>query len=185
MYIEFEDDNISGEYSRGNVSMNMWRPEKISTTLLLQQFADTLDELKRRGIVRTRNNPVADYAEWLVSKILGLSLVRNSNSGYDAINEKGERFQIKGRRLDPANNSRQLSVIRNLQANEFDYLIGIIFNRDFEVIEAYKIPQYVIKEYASFSSHQNGHILQLRGDVLNNQLVQNITQSFVDKRPEN
>ena len=32
---------------------------------LLKCFADVLDELKERGVVRTRNNPVSDYAEWL------------------------------------------------------------------------------------------------------------------------
>ena len=45
---------------------------------LLQCFADILDELKERRIVRTRNNPVADYAEWLVTRQLGLSLERSS-----------------------------------------------------------------------------------------------------------
>ncbi|MFC2002818.1 hypothetical protein ACFLV4_02575, partial [Chloroflexota bacterium] len=113
------------------------------------------------------------------SQILGLSLKRNSHSGYDATNDKGERFQIKGRRLDPTNKSRQLGVIRNLETNDFDYLIGVLFDRDFKVIEAYKIPQHVIKEYAGFSSHQNGHILQLRGDILSNQHVQNLTYLFV------
>lgn len=40
-------------------------PTAFSTPELLRCFADILDELKQRGIVRTRNNPVADYAEWL------------------------------------------------------------------------------------------------------------------------
>jgi hypothetical protein len=158
--------------------MSRWEPEKISTPFLLQQFADILDELKRRGVVRTRNNPVADYAEWLASRKLGLLIVGNSNSGYDAVNNKGDRFQIKGRRLDPTHKSRQLGVIRNLNAKEFDYLIGILFDRDFKVIEAYKIPRHIIEEHARFSSHQNGHILQLRGDILNHQLVQNLLNFF-------
>lgn len=75
---------------------------------LLKYFTDVLDELKQRGVVRTRNTPVADYAEWLVAQSLGLSLERNSRAGYDAMNAKKERFQIKSRRLDPSNKSRQL-----------------------------------------------------------------------------
>lgn len=150
----------------------------LSTPSLLKQFADILDELKRRGVVRTRNNPVADYAEWLVAQKLGFCLERNSRSGYDATNKNGERFQIKGRRLDPSNKSRQLSVIRNLDANEFDYLIGILFDRDFTVLEAYKIPRRIIGKYSKFSEHQNGHILQLRGAVLKDQAVEDLTPVF-------
>lgn len=128
--------------------------------------------------MRTRNNPVADYAEWLVAQQLGLLLERNSNRGYDATDQDGKRYQIKSRRLDPTNESRQLSVIRNLDSAQFNYLIGILFNRNFTVKEAYKIPCGVIKEQAHFSKHQNGHILSLQGKVLTAQGVENITGVF-------
>ena len=41
---------------------------------LLQLNSSILNELKRRRIVRTKNNPVGDYTEWIVSKGLGLEL---------------------------------------------------------------------------------------------------------------
>jgi hypothetical protein len=157
-------------------------PKAISTFDLLGCFADILDVLKQRGVVRTRNNPVGDYAEWLVAQRLGLSLEHNSKFGYDATNTSGERFQIKSRRLDPSNKSRQLSVIRNLDTGEFDYLIGILFDRDFTVKEAYKIPHGVIAKYASFSKHQNGHILHLRGDILRAPSVEDITHNLSNDR---
>ncbi len=157
-------------------------PKAISTSDLLGCFADILGELKQRGVVRTRNNPVADYAEWLVAQRLGLSLERNNKFGYDATNTSGERFQIKSRRLDPFNKSRQLSVIRNLDAGEFDYLIGILFDRDFTVKEAYKIPHGLIAKYARFSKHQNGHILHLRGDILRASGVEDITHNLSNDR---
>jgi hypothetical protein len=147
---------------------------------LLCCFAEILDELKERSVVRTLNNPVSDYAEWLVAKKMDLKLVSNSNSGYDAKDAKGNRFQIKSRRLSPKNNSRQLGVIRKLNSNEFDYLIGVIFNKDFIVEEAYKIPQGVIDKFAPFNEHQNGHILHLRGDVLKALGVENITNIIKD-----
>ena len=143
---------------------------------LLRCFADILDELKERRTIRTRNNPVADYAEWLVARQLGLLLERNSKRGYDATDQNGKRYQIKSRRLDQANKSRQLSVIRNLEAAEFDYLVGILFNRDFTVKEAYKIPHDVIKEHARFSEHQNGYIFHLKGEVLTAPRVEDITE---------
>jgi len=61
-------------------------PKAISTFDLLGCFADIFDELKQRGVVRTRNNPVAYYAEWLVAQRLDLSLEYNSKFGYDATN---------------------------------------------------------------------------------------------------
>jgi len=151
----------------------------LSIKALLIQFAKTLDELKRRGVVRTRNNPVADYAEWLTVDALGLTLERNSKSGFDAKNNKGKKFQIKGRRLDKSNQSRQLSVIRNLDEKEFDYLIGIIFDHDFIVKEAYKIPHKLISRYARFSKHQNGHILQLKGPILQDSNVEDLTSVII------
>ena len=150
----------------------------LTTPQLLQCFADILDELKERGVVRTRNNPVADYAEWLVAQQLGLLLERNSKRGYDATDQNGKRYQIKSRRLDPTNESRQLSIIRNLDSTQFNYLIGILFNRNFTVKEAHKIPHGVIKEHARFSKHQNGHILRLQGEVLTARGVENITGVF-------
>ena len=162
--------------------MTKFDPKVFSTTALLRYFADILDELKQRSVVRTRNNPVADYAEWLVAQKLSLSLERNSKSGYDATNTSGERFQIKSRRLDPSNKSRQLSVIRNLDAGEFDYLIGVLFNRDFTVKEAYKIPHDLIAKYAQFSKHLSGYTLHLRGDILRAQGVEDITHILRNDR---
>lgn len=125
--------------------------------------------------MRTHNNPVSDYAEWLVVQKLGLSLESSSHAGYDAISSKGEKFQIKSRR---SKKSRQLSVIRNLEAKKFDYLIAVLFEDDFAVREAYKIPHRIIKKYAQFSPHQNGYILQLRCDILKDASVEDITSVF-------
>ena len=156
----------------------MFKIRELSTQRLLQNFSDILDELKSRGVVRTRNNPLADYCEWLVSQKIHLKLEANSKSGFDAVDEVGTRYQVKCRRLDPSHNSRQLGVIRNLGNQEFDYLIGIIFTKDFNVQEAYKIPWGLIQTYARYSEHQNGHILQLRGEVLKDHMVENITNLF-------
>lgn len=148
--------------------------KELSVKQLLVTFGDILEELKERGILKTRNNPVADYSEWLVSKSLGFTLQNNSKSGFDAMDSNGTKYQIKGRRLSDVNKSKQLSVIRNLKDNEFDFLIGIIFDKDFAVLEAYKIPHALISRYARFSSHQNGHILQLAGDILSANGVEKI-----------
>ncbi len=156
----------------------MTKYKKSSTHDLFQDYAEIMDELKERNVVRTFNNPVADYAEWLVSSKLKLNLETNSKAGYDAKDSTGTRFQVKCRRLSISNSSRQLGVIRKLGEKEFDYLIGVIFNRDFSVKEAYQIPHKVIEKYAKYSNHQHGHILQLKGGLLKDPTVKDITENF-------
>jgi len=158
---------------------------EFTTSDLFKYFADILDELIERGIVRTHNNPVVDYAEWLVAQSFDLSLEHNSKSGYDAINNREERFQIKSRRFNLNNKSRKLGVIRNYKKKGFDYLIGVLFEKDFTVREAYKIPHKIIKNYARFSKHQNGYILYLRGEILKDLKVENITQLLVNNQLKN
>ncbi len=152
----------------------------IHDLLILQGAA--IDELKTRGVVRTKNNPVGDYAEWLVASALNLTLAKNSAVGYDAVSrsEPVRRYQIKARRVTASNPSRQLGVIRNLELKDFDDLIAVIFNDLYEVNEAFLIPHAVISEYSSFRKHVNGHILHIRGNLLLDSRVQNIRAELND-----
>ena len=67
-------------------------------TELLRLHSDIISELKRRDIVRTQNNPIGDYTEWLVCKCFNLQIEGNSKAGFDATDSHGLRYQIKGRR---------------------------------------------------------------------------------------
>ena len=139
---------------------------KLTVKDLLQQHSIIIDELKRRKIVRTKNNPVGDYAEWLVAKGLGLELAGNSSAGFDGIDAEGTKVQIKGRRITPENKSRQLGAIRKLKEKDFDQLAAVIFDENYEIIDAVLIPHEVIEEYATYRSHVNAHILHLKGPIL-------------------
>jgi len=138
-----------------------------------------LDELKRKKVLRTKNNPVADYSEWLVSKSLGLKLVGNSRSGYDARDKRGTRYQIKGRRVTPGNTSTQLSAIRNLPRKAFDVLIAVIFNADYSVRYAAAVPHSVIAKLARYQQHTNSWIVHLRPSVLTMRGVKDLTGKLV------
>ena len=155
-----------------------FEPQLITTEKLLQYYGQILDELRKRKVVRTFNNPVGDYTEWLVANQLELTLVANSTSGYDALDSLGLKYQIKGRRLTTRNKSRQLSAIRNLENHDFDYLIAILFNEQFEVEQVAKIPHEIIEKYAQYRKHVNAHILILRDNVLSDPMVENLTSQF-------
>ena len=133
---------------------------------LLQLQSSIINELKARSVVRTKNNPLGDYAEWLVANALGLDLQSNSKAGYDGVSKDGTRVQIKARRITPDNKSRQLGAIRNYAGKDFDVLAAVIFNEDFDVIDALLIPHDVVGEYANYREHVNAHILVLKGKIL-------------------
>jgi hypothetical protein len=147
----------------------------LQTKDLLKLQSEVISELRVRGVLRTMNNPVGDYAEWLVASALGLKLAKNSAAGHDAESEAGKKIQIKARRLSHKNKSRQLGAIRNLDKGDFDELVAVIFNESYEVVEAVSIPHSVIADYGKYRSHVNAHILHLRGPLLSDSRVQDIS----------
>ncbi len=155
-----------------------FEPETLTTQELLIYYAQILDELRARNIIRTSNSPIGDYAEWLIANQLGLTLMTNSTSGYDAVDLSGAKYQIKSRRLTQRNQSRQLSAIRNLENGDFNYLIAVLFNEQVEVQLVLKIPHQIIEHYAKYRQHVNAHILVLRGGILTDPLVEDLTSQF-------
>lgn len=152
--------------------------KNFKTKELLSLYSNILEELLSRKIVRTANNPVADYAEYLVADKMNLVLANNSNLGYDALDKDGIKYQIKSRRFNNHREPRQLGVIRDIEKNSFDFLIAIIFDFNFNVLEAYKMPKELIPEYARFSMHQRGHILKLSSGIINDKKVINLNHLF-------
>lgn len=90
-------------------------------------YADILDELQKRKVVHSTNNPAANYSEKLASEALRLRLMTESTKGYDGIDARGKKYEVKGRRPTVNNPSRQLSMLRGLKEKHFDFLVGILF----------------------------------------------------------
>lgn len=147
--------------------------EAMSDAELLGIWADVMREMRRRGMIRTWNNPVADVAESLVARRLGLTLAGNSEIGYDGIDANGRRYQIKARRL--TDNRRQLSQIRSLDRGGFDDLVIVLFEEDFTLRGRWRVPIEVVRDRATFHMHVNTHILHARDKLLNDPRVERIT----------
>lgn len=142
---------------------------------LLASHSAVLDELRKRGVIRSKNNPTGDYTEWLVSSKLELTLAINSSKGFDAKDVQGLRYQIKGRRVTPENKSTQLGVIRNLIGKDFDFLVAVVYDENWQVQTAAKIPHQTVALLSSFRPHQNGHIMHLRSSIFNHPSVEDIS----------
>jgi len=133
---------------------------------LLRLYSNLMEELRSRELIRSSNNPVADYAEKVAVESLGLTRAGKEKRGYDALDEHKRKYQIKGRRITKHNRSRQLGVIRNIDEKLFDYLVAVIFNEDFSVREIWKVPYRFVKDKSKYSKQQNGHVFQAKPDLL-------------------
>ena len=148
----------------------------ISEVELLQTHSAVINELIRRGVVKTRNNPIGDYTEWLVCRQLKLRVQGNSQAAYDAIDPEETRYQIKGR--CDSSNAVQLGVIRNLDQHGFDFLVALVFNEDYSIRHAVKISHEAVRSLARYRSHQNGHILTLNRSTVERDGVEDILYLF-------
>jgi len=149
---------------------------KQSTQGILRLYCDVLSELRSRGVIRSTNNPVADVAEFLVTKALRLKRAPKSTTGYDAFDRAGRRYEIKARRLTGENPSRELSVIRDLEKRHFTHLVGVLFTEQFKVMKACVIPVGVVRQAASYSQHVNGWRLVLADSVWERSSVRDVTK---------
>ncbi len=148
---------------------------KFDDRQLLGAYCSLMTELKGRGVVRSANNPIADYSETLVSRALGLSLQPPSTAGYDALGSDGARYQIKGRRLTVENPSTQLSAIRNLAQRPFDTLAAVVYGQDLSVLYGALIPIEVVAQLGRYSAHSNSHVFTFRRNILEDPRVTDIT----------
>jgi len=148
---------------------------ELSSLTLLALHGKIAEELRSRGITRTLNNPVGDLAEYLFCKAFGWQQANNSHARVDAVDSEGIRYQIKGRRITTGNKSRQLGAIRDLSGAHFEYLAGVLFNENYEIVKAALIPCAVVVERATFVANTNSHKFLLRDDVWQASGVRDVT----------
>ena len=146
----------------GETKMPELKVEGLTVRELLSVQAAAIAELRRRGICRSQNNPIADLAEWLVAQAFQLELVENSTTGYDAKSRAGERYEIKSRRISPTSRPTHLSPIRGLEKQHFDFLVAVVFADDFTIARASRLTFPTVTRLARYRKHVNGHLLYLR-----------------------
>jgi hypothetical protein len=133
---------------------------------LFALYRAILSELKGRGVIRTENAPVGDYAEYLVKTALAGTLAHNSEKSWDVLGQDGEKLQVKARVVSnpPLPGQLQLSPFRSF---DFDFAVVVLLSAaDYAVARASKIPRSVIEEIAVYREHVNGRVLFARQDVM-------------------
>lgn len=169
-----------------NKTINQLHTEQLSEMTvaeILSLHAAISETLRERGIVRSANNPTGDLAEFLFCTAFGWTQAPNSEKGYDAADENGKRYQIKGRRLHRRTNSRQLSAIRNLSAGHFDVLAGILFDDAYRIQRAALIPIGVVRERSVYNKHTNSNLFMLQDSVWQAAGVRDVTDALIAAMP--
>lgn len=154
--------------------------KSLTVSEILKLQADSLNELVSRRVLRSANKPTGDLAEHLFCKAFEWKHSSNSQSGYDAVCKEGFRYQIKARQLIKNDHGeRQLSALRNLEKHEFDFLAGLLFNKDYTIYKAAIIPYSVVVECnPSYAKHDNKHIFYLRDSVWLLPSVRDVTKDL-------
>ncbi len=132
---------------------------------LLSLSRAILAELRRRNVIRTGNAPAGDYAELLVQRAVNGELAPNSQRSWDVLTPDGERLQVKARVVtDPgARGERQLSVFRSW---DFDAALVVLFDDEFRVWRATRLPVETFRGAARFVEHVSGYRVSATDELL-------------------
>lgn len=130
-------------------------PRNWTVGQLLGTYASILQELRKRGLVRTNNAPVGDLAEHAASIVYGGILAPNSEKSYDLTASDGRRIQVKVRNIHAESRSSAVfSVIRSVR---FDAcLFMLIDSVDHRVQGAFEWTAAEVQEYGVYRKHVNG-----------------------------
>ena len=145
---------------------------------LFSLYRAILRELKSRGVIRTENAPVGDYAEYLVATALGGRLAPNAEKAWDVLGNDGEKIQVKARVVSgPAEPGQlQLSPFRSFG---FDAAVIVLLSAaDYAVSRASKVPRHVVESTAVYRQHVNGSVLFARPEIMGHPEATDLTATL-------
>ena len=126
--------------------------DKLNDDELIDLYPKLLDQLKTRGIIRTKNI-IGEFGEYFARreyknnpKLPELQLNLSSTKNIDATSIKGERYAIK------STSTKITGVFPSIPTEDddtvyFEYLILVIFNKDYSLSEIYELTW---KQFLSF-----------------------------------
>lgn len=121
---------------------------------LFAAYDGVIRELYDRGLVRTLNNPVADYAELLVAYALKGKPLK-TGKGHDVV-AGPMRVEVKSRRSSTTSKASHFGWIRGFEAKEFTHLALVLFDPGFSVTRAHLLTHKAVESLISARSKRVG-----------------------------
>lgn len=145
---------------------------------LIVAYARSLDALKARGVIRS-TKVLADYAEWLAVRALGLTLeAGGAQKGYDAVDPRtGLTYQVKARQVTLPYMQPDLRGQGDLDEKPFDLLVGILVDGNYEVVRAAVVPWSVVRARAKRIAYNNGYRIHMASGLLTLPEVVDVTEA--------
>jgi hypothetical protein len=157
------------EFHAANVASGASVPE------LIAQYVQILDALRTRGVIRSQK-VVADYAEAIVIRALALEPANEGTRGFDARDPAtGSRIQIKARQVAPGVGNLAVGPFRDLAAGLFDELVGVVFESDFSVRRALRVPLDVVRTRSIMVRYDGAARIQLGPELHADPGVRDVT----------
>ena len=151
--------------------------DAMTNTELLLAHLRINDLIRERNIHSPGGNPIAGYAELLVSERLELKLSPPETVGFDARDPAtGETYQIKHTR-DPQG-APQTGIINNLNRRPFDFLVFLIFNNDLSVREAWKLAYDFVQGNAHYNKANDAHYISITQRLRDQPELEDISDRF-------
>lgn len=131
---------------------------------LLQLYSGILDELVSREVIRSRNAPLGDLAEWLVARAYDGQLAPPSAKSWD-VEAHGRRLQVKARLIAEGDRrSHSYSVFRSY---DFDECIFLIFDaHTYDVVQAVEISRASVETLAQETAWVKGFRIGTKVNLL-------------------
>jgi hypothetical protein len=112
-------------------------------------------ELNSRGVVRSRNPPTGDLAEYLVAKAYSGALAAPSVKSWD-VSAEDRKLQVKCRLVDQ--DDRRSQSFSPFRSWDFDARVFIVLDYyTYDVIRAVEIPVATVQALARETSWLKGH----------------------------
>jgi hypothetical protein len=143
------------------VAMDLELTTELTDDELFQAYGLVMEEFRVRGLTRSSNNPVADYAELLVARHFGVEPVRGVQLGYDVLTPAEVRVQVKARRRGLRSKPTHYGWIHNLDDREFDKLAAVLFDANFRVLDADLLSWDAVNAFAKYNARVGAHRIRL------------------------
>ena len=147
--------------------------EKLNDDELIDLYPKLLDQLKTRGIIRTKNI-IGEFGEYFARReyknnhdLPELQLNLSSTKNIDATSIKGEIYAIK------STSTKITGVFPSIPIEDdgivyFEYLILVIFNKDYSLSEIYELTWKQFLRFRKMKPPENKWNLPITNEMKEN-----------------
>ncbi|MEX2719787.1 MAG: hypothetical protein Q6370_026200 [Candidatus Sigynarchaeota archaeon] len=117
---------------------------------LWSRYRQVVMELLKGRYIRSFKDPKVDFSEWIVKTLLDGELAQNkSERGFDVIDSKKRRIQVKGIAKDPVNRNGYIVTQKDLRNNPSTGAThwAFLFYEDLIPKELYLVPDEFVKGF--------------------------------------